>query len=130
VVDEDGMQIGSHEGFWRFTPGQRRGLGVASAQPLYALHSNPATNTVVAGPRSSLARTRVSARGRLYAPAARVAVKLRYGSPAVPATVEQTPRGFRLALDAAAYGVARGQAAVLYDSDVVVGSGLVTSAAR
>jgi tRNA-specific 2-thiouridylase len=130
VVDEHGTQIGSHDGYWRFTPGQRRGLGVASAEPLYALRSNPATNVVVAGPKSSLARTRVSARGRLYAPAARVAVKLRYGSPAVAAMVEQTPRGFRLALDEAAYGVARGQAAVLYDSDVVVGSGLVTSAAR
>jgi tRNA-specific 2-thiouridylase len=130
VVDEDGAQIGSHDGYWRFTPGQRRGLGVASAQPLYTLRSNPSTNTVVAGPRSSLARTRVTARGRIYAPAARVTVKLRYGSPAVAATVEQTARGFRLALDEAAYGVARGQAAVLYDRDAVVGSGLVTSAAR
>ena len=55
--------------------------------------------------------------------------KLRYRSPAVGATVEATPSGFRLQLDEPAYGVARGQAAVLYDGDVVVGSGLVTSAA-
>ena len=53
--------------------------------------------------------------------------KLRYRSPAVAATVEQTAGGFRLKLDEPAYGVARGQAAVLYDGDVVVGSGLVTS---
>jgi tRNA-specific 2-thiouridylase len=72
---------------------------------------------------------RVSARGRLFAPASRVTAKLRYRSPAVGATVEETATGFRLQLDEPAYGVARGQAAVLYDGDAVVGSGLVTSAA-
>ena len=70
-----------------------------------------------------------SARGQVYAPVSRVTAKLRYRSPAVPATVEATATGFRLQLDEPAYGVARGQAAVLYDGDVVVGSGLVTSAA-
>jgi tRNA-specific 2-thiouridylase len=55
-------------------------------------------------------------------------VKLRYRSPAVEATVEATARGFRVQLDEPAYGVARGQAAVLYEDDTVVGSGLVTSA--
>ena len=58
-----------HDGFWRFTPGQRRGLGIAAAEPLYALGADAATNTVVAGPRASLARTRVEVRGRLHAPA-------------------------------------------------------------
>ena len=71
----------------------------------------------------------MSARGQLYAPVTRVTAKLRYRSPAVAATVEQTAGGFRLQLDEPAYGVARGQAAVLYDGDTVVGSGLVTSAA-
>ena len=92
------------------------------------MRTDSRTNTVVAGPREALARTRVSARGRLYSPASRVTAKLRYRSPAVGAEVEPTASGFRLALDEPAYGVARGQAAVLYDGDVVVGSGLVTSA--
>jgi tRNA-specific 2-thiouridylase len=70
----------------------------------------------------------VNVRGRLFAPADSVHAKLRYRSPAVPASVEATASGFRLRLDEPAYGVARGQAAVLYDGDVVVGSGLVTSA--
>jgi len=129
LVDEDGRELGTHDGYWRFTPGQRRGLGVAAAEPLYALDAQPRTNTVVVGPRAALARTRVSARGRLFRDAHRVTAKLRYRSPAVPATVEPTVSGFRLRLDEPAYGVARGQAAVLYDGDVVVGSGLVTSAA-
>ncbi len=128
IVDESGEKVGAHDGFWQFTPGQRRGLGVSAAEPLYAVGTDPRTNTVVIGPRTSLARTRVSARGRLFAPAGRVTAKLRYRSPAVAASVEQTASGFRLLLDEPAFGVARGQAAVLYDGDVVVGSGLVTSA--
>jgi tRNA-specific 2-thiouridylase len=129
ILAEDGTRVGSHDGFWRFTPGQRRGLGVSAAEPLYALDTDARTNTVVVGPRASLARTSVTARGRLYVPAERVEAKLRYRSPAVPAHVEETDGGFLLRLEEPAYGVARGQAAVLYDDDVVVGSGLVTSAA-
>jgi len=125
VVSETGEPLGEHDGYWRFTPGQRRGLGVAAAEPLYALRTVPSANLVVAGPRRSLARTRVSVRGRLFLPADRVEAKLRYRSPAVGAVVESTGSGFRLALDAPAFGVARGQAAVLYDDDAVVGSGLI-----
>ncbi len=129
LVDAAGREVGRHGGYWRFTPGQRRGLGVSGPEPLYALGANPRTNAVVVGPRAALARRRVSARGRLHTPATRVEAKLRYRSPGVAATVEPTASGFRLRLDEPAYGVARGQAAVLYDGDVVVGSGLVTSAA-
>jgi tRNA-specific 2-thiouridylase len=127
LLDEDGVRVGSHDGFWRFTPGQRRGLGVAVGEPLYALRTDPRTNTVTVGPRASLAKTQVEARGRLYAAAGHVEAKLRYRSPPVGARVEPTPAGFRLHLDDPAFGVARGQAAVLYDGDVVVGSGLVTA---
>ena len=127
IVAEDGSELGRHDGYWRFTPGQRRGLGLAAAEPLYVLGTRPGANAVVVGPRESLARTHVTARGRLYAAAARVEAKLRYRSPAVPARVEPTARGFRLELDEPAHGVAPGQAAVLYDGDVVVGYGLISS---
>jgi tRNA-specific 2-thiouridylase len=129
IVDETGARVGTHDGFWRFTPGQRRGLGVSAAEPLYAIETTASTNTVTVGPRAALARTRVSARGRLFADVSRAEVKLRYRSPAVEADVERTATGFRVRLDTPAFGVARGQAAVLYLDDAVVGSGLVTSAA-
>ncbi len=128
VVDEDGNELGRHDGYWRFTPGQRRGLGLAAPEPLYVLGTRPAANAVVVGPRDSLARTRIEARGRLYSGAERVDAKLRYRSPAVTAHVAPTARGFRLELDSPAYGVAPGQTAVLYDGDAVVGWGTVTSA--
>jgi tRNA-specific 2-thiouridylase len=127
IVAEDGTELGRHDGFWRFTPGQRRGLGVAADRALYVLDTKPSSNAVVVGPRASLGRTQVTARGRLYAEAERVDAKLRYRSPAVPARVEPTARGFRLELDEPAYGVAAGQAAVLYDGDTVVGYGLITA---
>jgi tRNA-specific 2-thiouridylase len=127
IVGEDGSELGRHGGFWRFTPGQRRGLGLAAGEPLYVLGTRPSANAVVVGPYASLARTRVTARGRLYADAGRVEAKLRYRSPAVGAAVEPTPRGFRLELDEPAYGVASGQAALLYDGDVVMGYGLITA---
>jgi len=125
IVDEEGRQLGSHGGFWRFTPGQRRGLGVSAAQPLYVLRTDPGANTVVVGPRESLAVETISARGRLYVRVNRADVKWRYRSPAVPAAVQETEHGFRLVLDTPAYGVAAGQAAVLYDAGVVVGAGVL-----
>jgi tRNA-specific 2-thiouridylase len=128
IVDEDGRELGRHDGVWRFTPGQRKGLGVSGPEPLYAISADVGTQTLVVGRRSALARTRVTARGRLFAPVGRVEAKLRYRSPAHAASVEQTARGFRLILDEPAYGVAAGQAAVLYEGDVVVGSGMITSA--
>jgi tRNA-specific 2-thiouridylase len=129
IVGESGEELGKHDGVWQFTPGQRRGLGIASAEPLYALRTDATTNTVVVGPRGALARTEVTARGRLHVPVERADVKLRYRSPAVPARVELTAAGFRLFLDEPAYGVAPGQAAVLYDGDAVVGCGTVAAEA-
>ncbi len=130
IVDELGLELGRHAGFWRYTPGQRRGLGVAAAEPLYALRTDARTNTVVVGSREALARMSVSARGRLHVPAERVEAKLRYRSPVVPARVEATARGFRLRLEQPAYAVAPGQVVALYEGDAVVGSGLVVSAGR
>jgi tRNA-specific 2-thiouridylase len=125
VVDERGAELGRHEGFWRFTPGQRRGLGVSAGRPLYAVGTDARTNTVVVGPHESLARRHVVAEGRLFASVTRGDVKLRYRSPTVPATVVPGPGAFSLDLDEAVYGVAPGQTAVVYEGDVVVGSGVV-----
>ena len=125
VVDEQGNELARHAGFWRFTPGQRKGIGVAAGEPLYALRSEPGTNAVVVGPRAALATDEVTVRGRLYVELERAEVKLRYRSPAVGASVTSTDGGFRLRLDRPAYGVAPGQAAVLYDRGAVVGVGAI-----
>jgi tRNA-uridine 2-sulfurtransferase len=128
IVDETGRELARHDGYWRFTPGQRKGIGVSAATPLYVIGADAAANAVVVGPRESLARTHVTAGGRLYADVDRADAKLRYRSPAVSASVLPAPGGFALELDEPAFGVARGQAAVLYDGDAVVGCGLVSGA--
>ena len=113
----------------RPAPGQRKGIGVASAAgPLYVLGTDTQRNAVLVGPWEALARRRVTARGALWAPVERAEAKLRYRSPGAGAAVRATSRGFALELDEPAYGVAPGQVAALYDGDVVVGAGVVTSA--
>ena len=125
IVDVEGHELGEHDGFWRFTPGQRKGIGVASGSALYVLNADAATNTVRVGPRDALARRRVEAAGRLYVDVDRADAKLRYRSPAMGAAVVAAADGFALDLDEPAYGVARGQAAVLYEGDAVVGCGTI-----
>jgi len=127
LLDEHGQRVGSHSGHWRFTPGQRRGLGLTAAAPLYALSTDARTNTVVVGPRESLARRRISVRGRLFVPVSEAEVKLRYRGPALRTGVRASERGFRLELREQSFGVAPGQTAVVYEDGVVVGSGLVAS---
>ncbi len=128
IVDENGAEIGRHGGLWRYTPGQRKGLGIASSEPLYALRSDARTNTLVVGSRDRLGSLEVTARGRLYVPARRVEAKLRYRSPAATATVEERESGFKLAFDQPVYAVAPGQTVVLYEDDAVVGAGTISPA--
>ena len=86
IVDEDGVGLGRHDGIWRFTPGQRRGLGVASAEPLFALRSDACDRTRSSSVRArSLAIRTIAARGTLYVAVDRAEAKLRYRSPVVGA---------------------------------------------
>jgi tRNA-specific 2-thiouridylase len=98
---------------------------VSAGEPVFALRSEPRTNTVVVGPRSALATREIRARGRLHVELERAEAKLRYRSPGVGADVAAVDGGFRLTLDSPAHGVAAGQAAVLYEGDAVVGSGTI-----
>ena len=119
-----------HQGHWRFTPGQRRGLRLEGGRALYVLGTDALSNTVTVGPRDALAVRTVEAQGRLHVTVDRADVKLRYRSEPTPASVVATPDGFRLELDEPAFGVARGQFAVLYAEDAVVGAGRIGTLPR
>jgi tRNA-specific 2-thiouridylase len=127
IRDEAGHELGRHAGAVAYTPGQRRGLGLAAAAPLYVLHADAARNELVVGPRSSLARDEVMLRdARIDGDAGRVHAKLRARSPTVAARVERAPGGLRLVLEEPVYGVAAGQTAALYDeAGCVIGSGVI-----
>jgi tRNA-specific 2-thiouridylase len=128
IVDSEGRELGRHDGVHRFTAGQRRGLRVGGGDALYVISTDAATGTVVAGRRGQLRTTAVRVSpGTLHTAPGRVSVKLRYRSPAVEATVVAEPGGFRLELAQPVPGAAPGQAAVLYEGDVVVGAGIITA---
>ena len=131
VVDREGRPRGEHAGHWLFTIGQRRGLGVSAAEPLYVLERRAATNEVVVGPREALLRREVVLgevvdRGLGEGP---LEVQLRYRSPAVAvADLAPLPGGrLRVVLGEPFAGVAPGQSAVFYRDDVVVGGGVVVA---
>jgi tRNA-uridine 2-sulfurtransferase len=127
IRDEAGHELGRHEGSAAYTPGQRRGLGLSAATPLYVLRSDSARNELVVCPKSSLACSQVVLReARLEDGATRVHAKLRGRSPSVAASVERAPGGLLLRLEEPVYGVAAGQTAALYDdAGCVVGSGVI-----
>lgn len=134
IVDRDDRVLGRHSGIAHFTVGQRKGLGIASREPLYVLRLDPERRRVVVGPKSALAETRVPLGGvnwlgRSLAIGERlpVAAKLRSAQPPVAATFYpgSTPERGELVLDEPAGAVAPGQAAVLYDGDRVLGGGWI-----
>lgn len=125
IVDLKGRELGRHKGLIHYTVGQRRGLEIGGlAEPLYVIRLDPERQAVVVGPKRALA---VSA-ARLSEPnwlaaveGRRVMAKVRSLAKPVPARME----GEWLHFDADEYGVAPGQAAVLYDGDRVLGGGWI-----
>jgi tRNA-specific 2-thiouridylase len=135
IVDRAGRSVGRHDGQHLFTVGQRRGLGVAAAEPLFVLAKDAPRNRVVVGPRDELAATRVSVENaRLHRPGGRVrAVKLRYQAKAVGCRIGGNPPAgeharLELSLDQPVDAVAPGQTAVLLDGDLVVGEATIAKA--
>ena len=133
LIDSSGRAIGRHPGHHHFTVGQRRGLGVASGEPLYVLRTDATTNRVTIGPREELATSRVRVRAaRLHRSSRRAdRVKLRYHARAIECSVSYAPAGehaeLELELAEAAYGVAPGQTACLLDGDLVVGRATIAA---
>ena len=144
VVDVDGTELGSHDGAFAFTVGQRRGLRLGrpapDGKPRYVLDISPVTNTVTVGPVERLDVTDITAERPVWsgpAPLRRTSCEVQvraHGEP-VAATawcVDGVDGGERVhvALAEPLRAVAAGQAVVLYDGAAVVGSATITSAIR
>jgi tRNA-uridine 2-sulfurtransferase len=128
IVDRDGRVLGRHEGQHEFTVGQRRGLGVQSAEPLYVVKKEVATNRITVGTKEDLATTAVRLEAaRLHRPAEHVRkVRLRYHAAPIPCRVTaEGPSELRLELERPAHAVAPGQLACLMRDDCVVGEGTI-----
>jgi len=127
LVDRAGRPIGRHRGQHHFTVGQRRGIGLAAAEPLYVLAKDRDANTVTVGVRAQLATREVAVREAvLHRPVEEVeAVKLRYHARAIACTAAGEGPELRLTLAEPVQGAAPGQAAVLLRGDAVVGVGTI-----
>jgi tRNA-specific 2-thiouridylase len=133
IVDAAGRTLGRHRGHHDFTVGQRRGIGVSAPEALYVLATDAVTNTVTVGTRAELEKRSVRVRDVvLHRDGSEIdAVKLRYRSRALPATVSAAGRGrhssMEVELAEAFPGVAPGQTAVLMAGEKIVGHGTIAA---
>lgn len=131
IVDLDGTPIGEHQGYWRFTVGQRKGLGIAAAEPLYVVGTDPERNAVTVGPRQALDVWGFELRPAVAHDALDLTrpfeVRVRYrGRPlAGRAVIPVDERGVRVDLAEPAPGVAPGQTATVYQSGRLVLAGTI-----
>jgi tRNA-specific 2-thiouridylase len=132
IVDTGGRVLGQHRGLHRYTVGQRKGLGLATGQPMYVLRLEPADDRLVVGPREELGRSTFTAtrvnwiagippRGPI-----RATVRIRHRHQDAAATVEADgDTRAHVSFDVPQLAVTPGQAAVFYDGDAVLGGGWI-----
>ncbi|ODP39782.1 tRNA 2-thiouridine(34) synthase MnmA [Sphingomonas turrisvirgatae] len=134
IVDETGRKLGEHRGLIHFTVGQRRGLEIGGTpEPLYVVRLDAARREVVVGPKSALAVRAARIDGLNWLGAGYdaasdgpMSVKVRSLAKPVPARIE----GDRVLFEMPEYGVAPGQAAVLYSGERVLGGGWIRETER
>ncbi len=136
IIDQSGRVLGQHNGVHHYTIGQRKGLGIAAPQPLYVIGIDAGRNQVIVGDRTSANHPECIIQRlnwvSIPAPSApiRAEAQIRYRSAAVPVTViplddgDETLRA-RLIFDEPQFSVTPGQAAVLYQHDLLLGGGLI-----
>lgn len=132
LVDSEGGERGRHAGIHNFTIGQRKGLGVASSDPLYVLSIDPASHQVAIGPEKSLFKKTLKARRLNWISVEdidrpmRVEVKIRYRHKAAWAEIRKTGADeIEAVFDEPVRAVTPGQAAVFYSAEEVVGGGWI-----
>lgn len=132
IVDVEGRELGVHKGIHHYTIGQRRGLGIAHASPLYVLELRPESNTVVVGERSGLGKRKCRVIRPNWISIAdlkepiRVYAKIRSRHTAAPATISPVQDGsVKVCFDKPQPAISPGQACVFYQAESVVGGGWI-----
>ena len=126
IVDLDGKVLGHHRGVVHFTVGQRRGIEIGGQrEPLYVVRIEPANARIVVGPRRALAVTALSVAGWNWIGEEQEEVSVKVRSLAAPVAARR--KGERIEFRQAEYGVAPGQAAVLYEGSRLLGGGSIAT---
>ena len=131
-LDPEGRKIGEHRGIAFYTPGQRKGLGIALGERLYVKEVNPETNAVVLGRAEDLSRQTCTVHdlnwltGALPETVEQVDIKYRYASPAVSGRVREDAAGsLAVEFQEPQQALSPGQSLVLYQGDRVLGGGII-----
>jgi tRNA-specific 2-thiouridylase len=132
IVDREGKVLGKHTGIHHYTIGQRKGLGIAAAQPLYVIGLDAARNRVIVGDRDSTNEAECTVQRvnwvSIPEPTSpiRAEVQVRYRSKAEPVTVIPLEGNrVKLVFDEPQFCITPGQAAVWYDGDMLLGGGII-----
>lgn len=128
IIDTCGRVLGYHRGYWHFTIGQRRGLGVAAERPLFVVALNPCKNEVVVASAKDTRCHRLFLRRCHWlaaVPQGDCDVKIRSAMAPVAAQVRVTGDRAEVAIPAGVFAPAPGQSAVLYRHDEVLGGGII-----
>lgn len=130
VKNSNGDEIGEHKGYMQYTIGKRKGFSVRGAHEAhYVLSINPRENSLIAGTKEELKRNVIKAEAFVLPQKfeeGEYSVKVRYRGAKIPAQVYVDERGYLIAMLAEpVYGVANGQALVVYDDDLVMGGGWI-----
>ena len=133
IVDMDGNVLGQHQGVLHYTIGQRRGLGIATGDPLFVVAIDADSRRVVVGPRTALARDVIQLEEVNWLGdhnEVDIRVRIRSTSPPAPASLRLTDAGAEVVLAHAEEGVSPGQACVFYGAsdDRVLGGGWIRAA--
>jgi tRNA-specific 2-thiouridylase len=120
VEKSSGKILGKHKGFWQYTIGQRKGIGIAAPEALYVLGTVPATNTVYVGYEKELYSNTLSLKEinwsyPIFDNELEVMVKIRYNMPAIPAKITKDLNQWIIHFNNPISGVTPGQACVIYD---------------
>lgn len=131
-VDMNGKRLGEHKGIIRYTIGQRRGLGLALPASMYVVEKDVDNNKVILGFNDDLFKKEVNVKNISFTACdgldkpERLCAKIRYNQKEQPATVTQTDENhLKIVFDEPQRAITKGQAAVLYDGDTVVGGGTI-----
>jgi tRNA-specific 2-thiouridylase len=134
ILDLQGHVLGEHRGIASYTVGQRQGMGLAAAHPLYVVEIDVGRNTLIVGPKAALLGRELFAEkvhfvsGHPPAQPIRVTVKIRYKAPEAAATLIPLPeRKARVTFVDLQPAITPGQGVVFYQDEVVLGGGIITS---